>query len=185
MQQISLLDLPGSAVFKDVLQHPTRWFRDEVTKDLIEERAARGLDRATITQLITTSMTGVTLSKAQQDQLDRLSDPASVISTTGQQVGVLGGPLYTLLKIRSMVQAAEDIERDHGVPVVPVFWLEDNDHDAAEASTTVLPVEGEAKTLTHWDGTQERQPVSRRRLADTDITCRHHDAGPPRRPVCR
>lgn len=162
MQQIPLTDLPGSQLFHDVLRDPSRWFQDAVTPELITIRAAAGIQRSQIVDLITTSMQGVTLSDAQRGNLEILTDPTSLISTTGQQVGVLGGPLYTLLKIRSMVQAGNDITAAHAVPVVPLFWLEDNDHDAAEASTTVLPIDETAGTFTHWDGTDDRQPVSRR-----------------------
>lgn len=66
-------------------------------------------------------------------------DPVVV---TGQQVGLFGGPLYTLLKIRTAAQTALDTSRMLDRPVKAVFWLEDNDHDATEASTTWLPEAG-------------------------------------------
>jgi len=164
MTQTPLVDLPGSKLFYQLLRDPSGLLRMDVDAGLAQRRAAAIPDRTAITEVIRTSMRSVTLSSAQQAALDRLMDPKSVVVTTGQQVGALGGPLYTLLKIGSMVQCARELADQVGQPTVPVFWLEDNDHDADEAATAVLPgTDGQGVDhLRHWDGTDERQPVSRR-----------------------
>lgn len=73
----------------------------------------------------------------------RLSDPASVTIVTGQQAGAFGGPLYTLLKAITTLQLARRIEAEHGVPVVPIFWADGEDHDWQEIrSTAVLGADG-------------------------------------------
>ncbi len=51
---------------------------------------------------------------------------------TGQQVGFLGGPVYTLYKIITAIRLAERLERELGERVVPVFWLATEDHDFGE-----------------------------------------------------
>ena len=61
-----------------------------------------------------------------------LSDPRTVAIVTGQQAGLFGGPLYTLLKAVTAVQLARRVEREHGVRTVPVFWVEAEDHDWKE-----------------------------------------------------
>src|SRR4029077_3524007 len=48
---------------------------------------------------------------------------------TGQQAGLFGGPLYTLLKAITAIRLAARVSRDHGAPVVPVFWIDAEDHD--------------------------------------------------------
>jgi bacillithiol biosynthesis cysteine-adding enzyme BshC len=69
----------------------------------------------------------------------RLADAATVAVVTGQQPGLFGGPIYTLLKAVTTIQLARQAARAHGVPVVPVFWVASEDHDWAEVrSTTVL-----------------------------------------------
>jgi len=71
-----------------------------------------------------------------------LGDPKSVAIVTGQQAGLFGGPLYTLLKAVTAIQLARRVSAEHGVPVVPVFWVDSEDHDWEEVrSATVLDAE--------------------------------------------
>jgi bacillithiol biosynthesis cysteine-adding enzyme BshC len=69
----------------------------------------------------------------------RLTDPRSVAIVTGQQAGLFGGPVYTLLKAITAIKLARRVEQQHGVPVVPIFWIDAEDHDWDEvAGCTVL-----------------------------------------------
>jgi len=73
------------------------------------------------------------------DNLERLEDKKALALVTGQQLGVLGGPLYTILKTLSTIHLAKRTEEQLGRPVIPVFWLADEDHDYEEVrSVTVL-----------------------------------------------
>ena len=62
----------------------------------------------------------------------RLDDPRAVAVVTGQQAGLFGGPLYTLLKAISVVRLARNVERTYDVPAIPVFWVDAEDHDLDE-----------------------------------------------------
>ncbi|MHC4953220.1 MAG: bacillithiol biosynthesis protein BshC [Planctomycetota bacterium] len=61
-----------------------------------------------------------------------IDDGLCVIS--GQQVGLLLGPAYTTYKLFTVINAAKRLEHELGVPVTPVFWVESEDHDWAEAN---------------------------------------------------
>jgi bacillithiol biosynthesis cysteine-adding enzyme BshC len=61
-----------------------------------------------------------------------LSNPSAVAVVTGQQAGLFGGPLFTLLKAATAVQLARQIRAAHDVPAVPVFWVDEEDHDWEE-----------------------------------------------------
>jgi bacillithiol biosynthesis cysteine-adding enzyme BshC len=80
---------------------------------------------------------------------ERFADPKAVAVVTGQQAGVFGGPLYTLLKALTAVRLAAKATAEHGVPTVAVFWIDAEDHDWEEvASTTVLDADLHAHRLT-------------------------------------
>jgi len=79
----------------------------------------------------------------------RLADPRTVAVVTGQQAGLFGGPLYTLLKAMSAVKLAEQVAKQHGVPAVAIFWIESEDHDWQEVSScAVLDAEMHRRTIT-------------------------------------
>jgi uncharacterized protein YllA (UPF0747 family) len=65
-------------------------------------------------------------------KLLREADCLAVVS--GQQAGLLGGPLYTIYKALSAVKLAECMAQ-RGIKTVPVFWIATEDHDFAEVAT--------------------------------------------------
>jgi bacillithiol synthase len=80
-------------------------------------------------------MPNIVLNEGQRKNLDLIGRDDTLAVVTGQQVGFLGGPVYTIEKIISAVKLAEKLKKIHnGINFVPVFWLEDNDHDNQEAS---------------------------------------------------
>ena len=64
-----------------------------------------------------------------------LRDPRAVAVVTGQQAALFGGPMFTLLKAVTAIGLAEQVRREHGVPAVPIFWIEGEDHDWHEVRT--------------------------------------------------
>ena len=82
----------------------------------------------------------------------RLADPQAVAVLTGQQAGVFGGPLFTLLKALTALQLARRTEREQHVPAIPIFWVDAEDHDWEEVrSCTVLDAEFQPRTVTLAD----------------------------------
>ncbi|HEU5304523.1 MAG TPA: bacillithiol biosynthesis BshC, partial [Gemmatimonadales bacterium] len=73
-------------------------------------------------------------SAARDQALARLQEPGAFVVTTGQQPGLLTGPLYTIHKALSTAALARVLERQWQRPVVPVFWVAGDDHDFSEAS---------------------------------------------------
>ena len=63
--------------------------------------------------------------------LDQLAQPGTVAVVTGQQVGLLSGPAYTVYKALTAVRITKQLQQE-GVRAVPVFWLATEDHDLAE-----------------------------------------------------
>jgi bacillithiol biosynthesis cysteine-adding enzyme BshC len=63
-------------------------------------------------------------------------DDRGFVVTTGQQPGLLGGPLYGLYKGLTAAALARRMETLLGRPVLPVFWIASEDHDWDEARST-------------------------------------------------
>ena len=67
---------------------------------------------------------------ATEKNLERLANGAVAI-VTGQQVGLFGGPAYSLFKAITAASYAAELTR-RCIDAVPVFWLATEDHDLAE-----------------------------------------------------
>lgn len=71
--------------------------------------------------------------------LTRLREDQCLAVVTGQQAGLLTGPLYTLYKALSCIAWAGRLQEQLRRPVVPVFWVASEDHDYAEIDHIWLP----------------------------------------------
>jgi bacillithiol synthase len=66
---------------------------------------------------------------------------------TGQQVGLLGGPLLTLLKAATAVARTKQATAATGIEHVPIFWLATEDHDLDEVDQVSLLSKTSVETL--------------------------------------
>jgi bacillithiol biosynthesis cysteine-adding enzyme BshC len=94
--------------------------------------------------------------------IERLREGARAV-VTGQQVGLFGGPLLTLLKAATSIRKAQ-VATEAGVPTVPVFWMATEDHDLDEVNqATVLGTGSQGKngivTLRSTFPQHRQQPV--------------------------
>lgn len=121
-----------------------------------------------------------------QKQIEKLKDPNSRVVVTGQQVTLYGGPLYTVYKTITAIIYARRLENVTGTPVIPVFWLADEDHDIDEVSTIHLPDSESvnsvsydhkdynyappASTITLGDELEEVQDLLKNSIDETDFT---------------
>ena len=88
----------------------------------------------------------------------RLRGGASA-AVTGQQVGLFGGPLFSLFKALTAVKLAEEAT-NAGQDSVPIFWIATNDHDLEEVNHTALPgPNGTLQTLASASRGAEDAPV--------------------------
>ena len=79
------------------------------------------------------------ISHHQQNPLLKFSDSDALVMVTGQQLGIYGGPLFTIYKTITTILLARKWEKKLNRPVVPVFWLADEDHDFEEIASVGLP----------------------------------------------
>lgn len=70
---------------------------------------------------------------------EALLDPNVHVVVTGQQPGLLGGPLFTLHKAATAIRLCREINAEAGaLRAVPVFWNHSDDHDLDEANRLFL-----------------------------------------------
>lgn len=84
------------------------------------------------------ALSAAAASPARDAHLAQLASGAAAV-VTGQQVGLFLGPLYTLYKAASAIAIARALSAETGAPVVPVFWLQTEDHDLVEIASCGVP----------------------------------------------
>lgn len=76
---------------------------------------------------------GVSLSEATEQNMRALRDDTTYTVTTGHQLNLLSGPLYTLYKIAHVIAFSRQFQqRFPSHRFVPVFWMATEDHDFEE-----------------------------------------------------
>lgn len=107
-------------------------------RERADAAAALPRDRDTLATVLLAQNGQWDADEACVSQIERLRRPDAVAVVTGQQVGLLGGPLYTVYKTVTAIRLARRMEAEQGRPVVPVFWLEGEDHDFDEVRAIPL-----------------------------------------------
>jgi bacillithiol synthase len=121
-------------------------------RDAVRRAQQHPRDRARLVEVLQAQQDHRSAPPASRAAALRLADPAAVAVVTGQQAGVFGGPMYTLLKALSALQLARKTEREQNVPAVAIFWVEAEDHDWEEVrSCTVLDAEFQPRAVTLAD----------------------------------
>jgi bacillithiol biosynthesis cysteine-adding enzyme BshC len=116
-------------------------------RDALEAARARPVVRETLVNRLRVQNAAWGAADAAMRAVDRLAGAETMVVVTGQQVGLFGGPLYTLLKALTAIKLARALEAAYGVPVVPCFWLQTDDHDLAEVARAAL-LDGEDALVT-------------------------------------
>ena len=102
-------------------------------------------------------LTGQNTSTNAAAALEALRGGAGVV-VTGQQVGLLGGPLFTPFKAATALARAREATAA-GRPHVAIFWLATEDHDFAEINHVTFPARRELRTLVYSATPEAARPV--------------------------
>ena len=141
---------------------PTAW------AETIRTRRLQPAAHAEIAAVVTAQLTSRGAPSAALVSAKKLADPDTVAILAGQQAGLFGGPLFTLLKALTVVRLARSVSADHNVTAVPIFWVHGEDHDLDEISSCgVLGSDLELHTVTVPHESSSGQPASDMRLPDT------------------
>ncbi len=122
---------PSIRPFYSRSPHFSEWLKDETAA--ISYDSAR---RARVADILDRQNRAWDASPRTLENIARLRSGASAL-VTGQQVGLFGGPLFSIFKALTTVKLAQEAMAA-GSDCVPVFWLATTDHDLDEISHVSL-----------------------------------------------
>ena len=128
--------------FENVQEYYKHNFRNRegyipLFKSISESRKLRPFSLSSILNNQYSTLTNVSGKTLRNIEL--LNKEKTIAIVTGQQLGILGGPLYTIYKIITSIRLANQFsERYDEYKFIPVFWLEVDDHDFNEVRSINL-----------------------------------------------
>jgi len=141
--QLSFSDIPGHQnlfldylyEFENVKEYYKYNFKDKENYKKIFRRISESQRavKSGLGNILKSQYAGLKISKKTKRNLELFSKENTLAVVTGQQLGILGGPMYTFYKIITVIKLCNHLnERYDEFNFVPVFWLEADDHDFNE-----------------------------------------------------
>jgi bacillithiol synthase len=101
--------------------------------NVIHDLESRDIDRGTLAEVLDEQNRNFASGSAVFHNIALLKRKTTFAVVTGQQVGIFGGPLYSVYKTITAIKLAANLKRTFPhYDFVPVFWVEGEDHDFAE-----------------------------------------------------
>ena len=164
---INFADIPGHQnLFLDYLYefenverfYETDFRNIDAYKSVFQKIAGRKRAHAEqLNALIKKGYGELTPSKQTLSNIESLSASNTIAVVTGQQLGVLGGPMYTFYKIITAIKLCSKLkDKYEEYKFVPVFWMEGDDHDFDEVrELKLIDKTNSLKKIYYNDGLEE------------------------------
>jgi bacillithiol biosynthesis cysteine-adding enzyme BshC len=112
---------------------PTNFRENASFESVINGIDGAKIDRRTLQEVLAEQNSTGGESPRTEENIRLLGKAGTYAVVTGQQVGLFGGPLYTLYKAITAIGLAQKLTMKFpGKNFVPVFWIEGEDHDFQE-----------------------------------------------------
>lgn len=171
--QVPFSKLTGyNDIFTDLVERPAKvaglfswdFRREEDWKKVRDLRQPP--HRQALAQVLLDQNAGFGASEESIEAARAIADSTTCVVTTGQQLSIYGGCLFYFYKTITAMRLARLLSVSFGVRVVPVFWMEGEDHDVPEVDHIYMP--GQKLERVQVEGTDaDRRPVGGRRLPGT------------------
>mgnify|MGYP000871812093 CR=1 FL=1 len=111
-------------------------------------------NREKLVEIIKSQYSESKISKQTHINIESLNSNKTIAVVTGQQLGLFGGPLYTIYKSITAIKLCNFLKEKYDeFHFVPVFWLEGDDHDYDEVrKSSFLNNENNLINLQYDDG---------------------------------
>lgn len=164
---INFAELPGqSNLFLDYLYefenvskfYPKNFRSKETLSYHFKNLVGRNQEiKSLIAEILVSNYSSEEKSDLTNKNLSLLNRANTIPIVTGQQLGILTGPLYTIYKIITSIKLAEQLNnRFTEYNFIPVFWLEGDDHDFEEIrGITLLNEQNELTSFFYTDNLPE------------------------------
>ena len=140
---VNFNEIPSvNKLFKDYIHHYRKVkdffhgdpFNLENHRKIMNKIKKRKYNREILYSLLSEKNTEFGCSANTLNNIELLTRNNTFVAIGGQQVGVLGGPLYTFYKALTTIKLAQKLTSYLRNNVIPIFWLASDDHDFSEIS---------------------------------------------------
>lgn len=116
-----------------VIEFCDQFYSDEAVLSKLKKRTDFNVDRSLLHDILVKQNHQISLSESTKKNLLSLKNQNTFCITTGHQLNLLGGPLYSIIKIAQAIAVAKHLnEKYQQYQFVPVFWMASEDHDFDE-----------------------------------------------------
>lgn len=146
--------------FENVSEFYTYNFRnnDDIINHLSKISQHGKYRREELSSLIYAQNSYFSISHKTEKNIRALRNDDTVAIITGQQLGIFGGPLYTIYKTITAIKLANKLNEQYSkYHFVPIFWLEADDHDFDEVRRISIISDGNSIKEIRYDDSLEEE----------------------------
>ncbi|MBL7900233.1 MAG: bacillithiol biosynthesis BshC, partial [Crocinitomicaceae bacterium] len=109
------------------------WYDPEKITGQIQKRLAMPVDRKKLSEVLLRQNSSLILSEKSKSNIEKIALENTFTVTTGHQLNLFTGPLFSIYKIIQCVVIAEKLNQTYPeYNFIPVFWMASEDHDFEE-----------------------------------------------------
>lgn len=100
---------------------------------IIREKSFSDMQRKALVEVLHEQYSHLPHAEKSLENIEKLLSPNTFTVTTGHQLCLMGGPMFTHYKVMTAINLAEKLGKEHvDYQFVPIFWIHTEDHDFAE-----------------------------------------------------
>lgn len=118
---------------QDAAEFVDVWYEVEKITEIIKNRSAFAVDRHKLSSVLIRQNSSIKISEKTKSNISKLELENTFTVTTGHQLNLFTGPLFSIYKIVQCLVIAQKLNEIYpAFNFVPVFWMATEDHDFEE-----------------------------------------------------